>query len=86
MNEHALEVLEYPQVIEILAGLATSGLGQARIRALAPLTDRPSIERLMAETTELKALLMPEQELPIGGLHDLSTIIVSCVTSIVPSD
>ena len=29
----------------------------------------------MAETTELKALLRPEQELPIGGFHDLGTIL-----------
>ena len=39
LNEHALEVLEYHQVIEILAGFATSGLGQLRVRQLRPLPD-----------------------------------------------
>ena len=75
VNEHALQVLEFPQVIEILAGYATSGPGQRQVRALMPLTDMAQVERLLAETTELKRLLMPEQDLPIGGLHDLSAIL-----------
>ncbi|MBT6146079.1 MAG: hypothetical protein HOH74_11650 [Gemmatimonadetes bacterium] len=75
MNEHALEVLEYSQVIDLLAGFATSGLGKANIRTLTPLTDRSRVEGLMNETTELKALLEPEQELPLGGLHDLVPIL-----------
>ena len=75
VNEHALEVLEYPKVIDLLAGFATSSLGQAAVRRLAPLADIEQIIRLQAETTELKQLLMPEQDLPIGGLHDLSFIL-----------
>ncbi|MFT5088824.1 MAG: DNA mismatch repair protein MutS2 [Candidatus Latescibacterota bacterium] len=72
MNEHALERLEYPQVMEILASYATSGLGKREVGQLHPLSDRGEVERLLAETTELKVLLMPEQDLPIGGLHDVS--------------
>jgi DNA mismatch repair protein MutS2 len=75
LNEHALEVLEYHQVIEILAGFATSGLGQVRVRELQPLTDTAQIERLMMETTQLKSLLGADQELPIGGLHDIGFIL-----------
>ena len=75
MNEHALQVLEFPQVIEILAGCATSALGQRRARELVPLTDRTQVENALAETTQLQALLMPEQDLPIGGLRDLSDLL-----------
>jgi DNA mismatch repair protein MutS2 len=75
VNEHALDRLEYPQIIEILASFTTSGLGKRAVRELKPLSDYKRVEKLMAETTELKALLMPEQELPIGGLHDLSFIL-----------
>ena len=75
MNEHALEVLEFPQVIDILAGFATSGLGQRQVRSLLPQNDLAEVARRLAETTELKLLLMPEQDLPIGGLHDLSFIL-----------
>ncbi|MEE3258091.1 MAG: MutS2/Smr-associated SH3 domain-containing protein [Candidatus Latescibacterota bacterium] len=76
MNKHALEVLEYPQIVDLLAGFATSGLGQERVRRLVPLSDVAEVARLQAETTELKTLLMPEQDLPIGGLHDLSFILL----------
>ena len=40
-----------------------------------PLTDLHRIERLIAETTELKRLLSPDRYLPLGGLHDLSPIL-----------
>ena len=76
MNKHALEVLEYPQIVDLLAGFATSGLGQERVRRLVPLSDVAEVARLQAETTELKTLLIPEQDLPIGGLHDLSFILL----------
>ncbi|MFC1525237.1 endonuclease MutS2 [Candidatus Latescibacterota bacterium] len=75
MNEHALQVLEFPQVIDILADFATSELGKKRVSALMPLADMAQTERRMAETTELKALLMPARDLPIGGLRDLSFIL-----------
>ncbi len=32
MNEHALVVLEYPKIVELLTGFATSILGQERVR------------------------------------------------------
>ena len=71
MNRHALDVLEYGQIKELLTGHATSGLGKRKTRQIRPLTDVEQIERLIAETTELKKLLAPARELPIGGLHDL---------------
>ncbi len=88
MNEHALERLEYPQVIEILANYATSGLGKREVSQLQPLSDREIVERLLAETTELKTLLMPEQDLPIGGLHDVSFSLLKLEkgTDILPID
>ena len=38
MNSHALSVLEFPRVLEVVAGFATSDLGAKRLRALAPTT------------------------------------------------
>ena len=71
MNEHALEVLEYAKVIELLAGHASSGLGQRLAYQLQPLTDAPLIQQLIEETSELKQVLCPDLTLPLGGLHDL---------------
>ena len=76
MNEHALQRLEYPQVIEILSDFATSGLGRRAVQLIEPLSDLPQVETLLAQTTELKAQLMPDQDLPMGGLHDLAPILL----------
>ena len=71
MNPHALEVLEYGRIKELLTDHATSGLGKRAAQQVRPLKDMEEIEKLKAETTELKELLAPARELPIGGLHDL---------------
>ena len=44
MNAHALSVLEFPRVLEVVAGFATSDLGAARVRALTPTTDRSTLD------------------------------------------
>ncbi|MBM3240506.1 endonuclease MutS2 [Candidatus Poribacteria bacterium] len=71
MNQHTLDVLEYDKVKEWLVSYATSGLGKNLAQQIRPLTDINRLEQLIAETTELKALLSPNVRLPLGGLHDL---------------
>ena len=75
MNQHALDVLEYDKIRELLVGYAASGLGIRLAQEIQPLTDLHRIERLIAETTELKRLLSPDRYLPLGGLHDLCPIL-----------
>ena len=75
MNQHALDVLEYDKIRELLVGYAASGLGIRLAQEIQPLTDLHRIEGLIAETTELKRLLSPDRYLPLGGLHDLSPIL-----------
>ena len=75
MNQHALDVLEYDKIRELLVGYAASGLGIRLAQEIQPLTDLYRIERLIAETTELKRMLSPDRYLPLGGLHDLSPIL-----------
>ena len=54
MNQHALRVLEFPAVLELVASRATSELGKAAVRALEPSADRDRVEgelaRLCAQT------------------------------------
>ncbi len=71
MNPHTFDILEYEKIIQLLASYASSGLGAYRAQQIHPLTDIQRIERLIAETTELKSLLSPNLTMPIGGLHDL---------------
>ena len=75
MNQHTLDVLEYDKIRELLVGYTASGLGTKLAQEIQPLTDLHRIERLIAETTEMKSLLSPDRYLPLGGLHDLSPIL-----------
>jgi DNA mismatch repair protein MutS2 len=45
MNAHALSILELPRVLDVVAGFATSDPGAARVRGLAPSTDRDWLDR-----------------------------------------
>jgi DNA mismatch repair protein MutS2 len=56
MNSHALRVLELPEVLSLVAGRAATAAGAARVRALAPTTDRVWIERELARVSAVRAM------------------------------
>ncbi len=55
VNAHALSVLELPRVLDVVAGFATSNLGAAKIRALAPASDVAALEREHARVAAMRA-------------------------------
>ena len=79
MITHALQVLEFPRVLELVAARATSELGAGRIRALAPSTDRPWVEREHTRVAAMRALVaadapwhpepLPDLLAPLGRLR-----------------
>lgn len=56
MNTHALAVLEFPRVLDLVAGRAASALGAARVRALVPRTDRAWLDAEHARVAAVRAL------------------------------
>jgi DNA mismatch repair protein MutS2 len=60
MNSHALTVLEFNRVLDVVAERATSEEGMARIRALRPTTDREWIEREQARVFAARSLIASE--------------------------
>ena len=56
MNQHALAVLEFPRVLDEVAGRARSELGGRRIRGLQPRTDVSWIEREHAMVAAVRSL------------------------------
>jgi len=60
MNTHALAVLEFPRVLELVAGHASSPLGAARVRALAPGTDVAWLEGEHRRVAGMRALVGAE--------------------------
>lgn len=73
MNLHALTVLEFPRVLDEVAGRARSELGAARIRALLPSGERAWIEREHARVAAVRSLREAEPPLRAEPVPDLRT-------------
>ncbi len=71
MNDHALRVLEYERVREMLLEQISTDLGRERVAELAPMDDEEEIRRRLQETTEARRLIDTTGSLPLGGLHDV---------------
>lgn len=60
MNSHALTVLEFNRVLDVVAERASSDEGGARVRALRPGTDRDWVEREQTRVFSVRALIASE--------------------------
>ncbi|SHK02662.1 endonuclease MutS2 [Desulforamulus aeronauticus] len=69
--ERTLKRLEFDKVLERVAALAQSELGQQRVLELVPSTDPLQIKRWQAETTEGRDLLRLEPLAELSGWHDI---------------
>ncbi len=56
MNSHALNVLEFPRVLDVVADRASSDLGAARVRALRPTSERAWIEREHSRVAAVRSI------------------------------
>ena len=61
MNTHALQVLEFPRVLDLVAQRATSEAGMERVRALAPTVDRAWLDREHARVAAVRSLISGDQ-------------------------
>ena len=57
MNAHALGILEYPRLLDVVAGFASSALGAARVRALVPRTELPWLETEHRRVAAVRGLI-----------------------------
>ena len=60
MNTHALSVLEFPRVLDVVADRASSTLGAVAVRALRPRTDRVWLASELARVQAMRAVLSGE--------------------------
>jgi DNA mismatch repair protein MutS2 len=60
VNHHALTVLEFPRVLDVVADRASSTLGAVAVRALRPRTDREWLASELARVQAMRALLGSE--------------------------
>ena len=72
VNVHALRVLEYPRVLELVAARATSDLGAARVRGLQPRADREWLEREHARVAAIRTIIGGDRPWHPEPLPDLA--------------
>lgn len=72
MDEHALQVLEYPKVKELLRQFTATSLGREAVGEMRPMTYIETIRGALAETEEMTLLYAAGQAPPLDGIHDIS--------------
>ena len=76
MNDHALHVLEFGKLREIVSGFAVSEPGRQAVVGLLPAADAAAVARSLAETRELLDLLRSGEHPPLDGIHDVRGAVV----------
>jgi len=72
VNAHALSVLELPRALDVVAGHATSDLGAARVRSLAPTTDRTWLDREHSRVAAMRSAVQGDEPWRPDPIPDLS--------------
>ncbi len=71
MDAKSLTTLEFPKILELLAGYCAFAASEEKARLLSPSTDIEEARRRQAETREALALLSTRPDLTIGGARDI---------------
>jgi len=70
-DKRSQKVLEYPAILERLAGLAAFTPSRRLAEAIEPSSDRVVVERTLDQTDEARGLLSSRPDIGIGGAHDI---------------
>ena len=71
MEEHTLRVLEFEKVISKLQDQAACAIGREVAGLSYPTTDLETARRKQSETSEARAILQYEGNIPLGGIEDV---------------
>jgi len=75
MDEKSLEILEFPQIIAVLAGYASFSASRELAFELKPLADYEQIALRLGQSAEARHLLALEPGFSIGGVTDIREVV-----------
>ncbi len=75
MDEKTLVTLEFPKILERLAGYAAFSASGDLARGLRPVTDVDEVLKRQARTTEARRLLDTNGDVGVGGAHDVRPLV-----------
>src|SRR4051812_17234535 len=71
MNRHALDVLQFPDALGVIAGSASSALGAAAVRALSPTDSRAWIDSELDRVDQMGSFLQRADSWSPGLIPDV---------------
>ena len=71
MNDKSLEMLEFPQIREILAGFTSFSASWELAANLQPLHNYEQITKLLGQSAEARQLFSLDPNFSIGGISDI---------------
>jgi DNA mismatch repair protein MutS2 len=71
MDEKTLSILEYPKILQRLAGYAAFSASQELAASLRPSSDMEEVQRRQARTREARHLLSLQSGISVGGARDV---------------
>src|SRR5699024_1828501 len=72
MNERTLKVLEFPKIIELLKGEASTGVGKSLAADITPKTSHADVQILQDETDEAMHVLRQDKTVPFSHIADIT--------------
>ena len=72
MNERTLKVLEFPKIIELLKGEASTGVGKSLATKATPKTSLKVVQILQDETDEAMHVLRQDKTVPFSYIADIT--------------
>jgi len=70
IDKHSIEKLEFPKILEIIAGKSLTPFGKEQILAIHPLFDKSEIEKRLTEVSQMKDILNFGDPFPLVRLAD----------------
>jgi len=84
VDEHALNVLEFPKVLELLAGETSFAPSRERALALVPSPTFEGVRERLRTTAEMQLLDRLGIDLPTGGLSDIRPLLQQVAVGQIP--
>jgi len=75
MDKHTIRILEYKDVIEIIAGNSTNVYGREYIEARKPMDNPYEIAKIQAETSEAMRILDSTESFIVGQMEDIRPLL-----------
>ena len=75
LTDKSLQILELPEILELLAEEAVSGSAVEAVKMLRPYSDIQTIQAELDETTAATEMMMLRQTPPFSGVKDIRTVV-----------